>query len=379
MTFAEWMKKQAEGTPSETPQQPAAKRPLSSGEIGWGVLGGGGGALLGWTLARLLHRKPSLRTKLLYSVLGAAGGVGGSRYLLTHMKDSQGRTLSDNAYSTEQSKKPVADVRVLNNKQNDMLNSDDPAQQKALKEQLAAEQAERDKVPLPEALSDRTAAGIGAGIGFTRGLFLDTKDPKGRGLINPGKHVAEGLRTRHFRKVRETRELNKTRQEAYDKVQAAETELTKNLQQKVDQSVPDEIFRQTMNGAGPVDLARARQGAMETHTVQTSFPGKRMYEKRLFILNDDGTVKLFNPAQAPKEKPLPKEHKIINGAAARMTNATANAATHALAAALVNRGYKHLIYNPLAKAWPTISHYKSTPVDIDQKIVHMVNEESGNN
>lgn len=63
---------------------------LSPGEIGWGVAGAAGGGALGYLLSRLVHRKASARTKLLYTMLGALAGGGGSQYLLAHMKGSDG-------------------------------------------------------------------------------------------------------------------------------------------------------------------------------------------------------------------------------------------------------------------------------------------------
>lgn len=63
---------------------------LAPGELGWGAVGAGGGAMLGYALSRLLHRKPNARTKLLYALLGAAGGATGSHYLLKNLPAANG-------------------------------------------------------------------------------------------------------------------------------------------------------------------------------------------------------------------------------------------------------------------------------------------------
>lgn len=63
---------------------------LAPGELGWGAVGAGGGAMLGYTLARLLHRKPGAKTKLLYALLGAAAGGAGSHYALKALPASSG-------------------------------------------------------------------------------------------------------------------------------------------------------------------------------------------------------------------------------------------------------------------------------------------------
>lgn len=63
---------------------------ISPGEIGWGLAGAGGGAAIGYMLSQLLHRKPSTRQKLLYSLLGAAAGGAGSQYALAHLPGTDG-------------------------------------------------------------------------------------------------------------------------------------------------------------------------------------------------------------------------------------------------------------------------------------------------
>lgn len=64
---------------------------IAPGEWGWGAVGASGGAMLGYTLSRLLHRKPNMKTKLLYALLGAAAGGAGSHYLLKNMPSSSGK------------------------------------------------------------------------------------------------------------------------------------------------------------------------------------------------------------------------------------------------------------------------------------------------
>lgn len=63
---------------------------ISPGEIGWGLAGAAGGGALGYLMSRLVHRKASARTKMLYTLLGALAGGGGSQYLLANMKGSNG-------------------------------------------------------------------------------------------------------------------------------------------------------------------------------------------------------------------------------------------------------------------------------------------------
>ena len=93
MNYTEVMTKQADVMATLNELLDKGKGALSSiapGELGWGVVGAGGGAMLGYTLARLLHRKPSAKTKLLYALLGAAAGGIGSHYALKSMPSTSG-------------------------------------------------------------------------------------------------------------------------------------------------------------------------------------------------------------------------------------------------------------------------------------------------
>lgn len=93
MKYSEVMTKQADAMSALNELLDKGKGALSNiapGELGWGAVGAGGGAMLGYTLARLLHRKPSAKTKLLYALLGAAAGGIGSHYALKNMSSTSG-------------------------------------------------------------------------------------------------------------------------------------------------------------------------------------------------------------------------------------------------------------------------------------------------
>lgn len=93
MKYTEVMTKQADVGATLNALLDKGKGALSSlapGELGWGAVGAGGGAMLGYTLARLLHRKPGTKTKLLYALLGAAAGGAGSHYALQSLPSSSG-------------------------------------------------------------------------------------------------------------------------------------------------------------------------------------------------------------------------------------------------------------------------------------------------
>ena len=93
MKYTEVMTKQADVMGTLNGLLDKGKGALSNiapGELGWGAVGAGGGAMLGYTLARLLHRKPSAKTKLLYALLGAAAGGIGSHYALKNMSSTSG-------------------------------------------------------------------------------------------------------------------------------------------------------------------------------------------------------------------------------------------------------------------------------------------------
>lgn len=93
MKYSEVMTKQADAMSTLNELLDKGKGALSQlapGELGWGAVGAGGGAMLGYTLARLLHRKPGAKTKLLYSLLGAAAGGAGSHYALKALPASSG-------------------------------------------------------------------------------------------------------------------------------------------------------------------------------------------------------------------------------------------------------------------------------------------------
>lgn len=94
MKFTEAMTKLADGYADQLNKMlesgSDALSHVSPGELGWGAVGAGGGAMMGYALSRLLHRKPSKRVKLLYSLLGAAAGGAGSQYLLANMPGSEG-------------------------------------------------------------------------------------------------------------------------------------------------------------------------------------------------------------------------------------------------------------------------------------------------
>ena len=55
---------------------------ISGGEALWDLAGAAGGAGLGYLLARVIHDKPSVRTRLLYSLVGAGAGGAGTHIAL---------------------------------------------------------------------------------------------------------------------------------------------------------------------------------------------------------------------------------------------------------------------------------------------------------
>lgn len=73
-----------------TEEGKAALGKLSPGEIGYGVAGAALGGSAGWLLSKILHRAPSTKLKLLYTLLGAAAGAGGTEYALSNISAGDG-------------------------------------------------------------------------------------------------------------------------------------------------------------------------------------------------------------------------------------------------------------------------------------------------
>jgi hypothetical protein len=388
MTYAEWMKKQAEGSPTETPQQSAAKRPLSSGEIGWGVLGGSGGALLGWTLARLLHRKPSLRTKLLYSVLGAAGGVGGSHYLMTHMKDSQGLTPAEhmqNAQKITEDGGSIVGSEKLTPKEHEAAQH--PEKIPEINEELARERAEKYKVPegVLDGTSNKRALIGGAILGGIRGASIDpgiTSDKRGKrhwGVVTfPGRYVTSKWNKHYGHKVNDINRENRALMDMYKGQQQIEADLVKTLQGAVDSTQKD--YQSILTPGASLDPKRLSQMAFEQNTTESAYPDRRIYKGHRVLLDDKGKVQLENPTtDEPELQKIPERPKYRIEAAARTANAVANAATHAALSAGANAAYKHWIYQPLARKYPTLRQNLADFTSIAQRAVQIANEQSGNN
>lgn len=69
---------------------------ISGGEALWDLAGAAGGAGLGYLLARVIHDKPSVRTRLLYSLVGAGAGGAGTHIALGSLSsDVPGLSVRD--------------------------------------------------------------------------------------------------------------------------------------------------------------------------------------------------------------------------------------------------------------------------------------------
>lgn len=69
---------------------------ISGGEVLWDLAGAAGGAGLGYLLARVIHDKPSVRTRLLYSLVGAGAGGAGTHIALGSLSsDVPGLSVRD--------------------------------------------------------------------------------------------------------------------------------------------------------------------------------------------------------------------------------------------------------------------------------------------
>lgn len=69
---------------------------ISGGEALWDIAGAAGGAGLGYLLARVIHDKPSVRTRLLYSLVGAGAGGAGTHIALGSLSsDVPGLSVRD--------------------------------------------------------------------------------------------------------------------------------------------------------------------------------------------------------------------------------------------------------------------------------------------
>lgn len=69
---------------------------ISGGEALWDLAGAAGGAGLGYLLARVIHDKPSVRTRLLYSLIGAGAGGAGTHIALGSLSsDVPGLSVRD--------------------------------------------------------------------------------------------------------------------------------------------------------------------------------------------------------------------------------------------------------------------------------------------
>lgn len=69
---------------------------ISGGEALWDLAGAAGGAGLGYLLARVIHDKPSVRTRLLYSLVGASAGGAGTHIALGSLSsDVPGLSVRD--------------------------------------------------------------------------------------------------------------------------------------------------------------------------------------------------------------------------------------------------------------------------------------------
>ena len=353
------------------------------------MLGGGGGALLGWTLARLLHRKPSLRTKLLYSVLGAAGGVGGSHYLMTHMKDSQGLTPAEHmqkAQKITESGGSIVGSEKLTPKEHEAIQH--PEKIPEINKELAKERAEKYKAPegVLDGTSNTRALTGGAIVGGIRGLFIDPSiksDQRGKrhwGVVTfPGRIVTRKWNEYYGHKVNDIERKNTAAMDTYKEQQQGEAELVKTLQDAVDSAQRDAIALSIQHPEAAFNPLQVRQQAFEQSTTESAYPDRRMYKGRYVLLDDKGKVSLKFPlTDEPKLQNRPKRPKYRIEAAARTANAVANAATHAALAAGANAAYKHWIYEPLARKYPTFRQNLANFTSIVQRAEQIVNEQSGN-
>lgn len=69
---------------------------ISGGEALWDLAGAAGGAGLGYLLARVIHDQPSVRTRLLYSLVGAGAGGAGTHIALGSLSsDVPGLSVRD--------------------------------------------------------------------------------------------------------------------------------------------------------------------------------------------------------------------------------------------------------------------------------------------
>lgn len=69
---------------------------ISGGEALWDLAGAAGGAGLGYLLARVIHDKPSVKTRLLYSLVGAGAGGAGTHIALGSLSsDVPGLSVRD--------------------------------------------------------------------------------------------------------------------------------------------------------------------------------------------------------------------------------------------------------------------------------------------
>ena len=350
MTYAEWMKKQAEGDQAAAQAPAETRHPLTGGEIGWNVLGGSGGALLGWTLARLLHRKPSLRTKLLYSVLGAAGGVGGANYWMDHATGADGKTPREVMRGAQE---------TVSSDTNSIADTGDKTLNEAVTGKKTAEQATEQLIANNEAaglpswsgygkITDRDYwTGLGAVLGFGRGMAIDpAKDA-------PAKTKAESLVFRWPGQLADTLDRkitgarvdkaikrNAAARQTYQEAKTRYDNNTAELQKAVDKFVADRLDaydKYAPPGASRPSQAKLRADAFKALTHLDSSGTTRTFKGNIAYLYPDGRVTAgFDPVKPDLVK-IPPRAKWRGPVISRGTNAAFNATTHALAANLLNR------------------------------------------